>query len=108
MLADVLHPVRAIAAARKHEHATVLDREPDLYPVGLSGLSAGGREVREVLSGEALEHPSTLTRLEAVAHPLRDSRRHSLARGRGLEVVIAALDHHERVRHARLQEHRAV
>src|SRR5439155_24091187 len=60
VLADVLHPVRAIPASREHVDPAVVKREPDLDAMRPAGLSSDRREIGEVSFGESLEHDASV------------------------------------------------
>src|SRR5437870_3826445 len=66
---QVLDPIGALTAARKHVDAAVVQAEPDLDRVLFAGTSAGRREVREVVVRESLEHLTARTNEVDVGFP---------------------------------------
>src|SRR5712691_3462121 len=76
---QVSDPVRAVAAAREHVDAAVVQCEPDLDRVLFAGTSAGRREIREVLLRKALEHLPSERRILALDSPARHTARRGCA-----------------------------
>src|SRR5919107_385811 len=90
--AEVLHPVRAVAAAGEHVEGVVLHCEPDLDLVRPAAHSPDGRKVAEVLVREAPRvgrHPGLAGRLGLLALPQLDAP--DLA-ARGLGELFYELD----------------
>src|SRR5439155_9092750 len=76
ILADVLHPVRAVAAPREHVDPALVKREPDLDAMRPARFSSDRREVSEVSFGESLEHDASVwSGTSRGLHPSRRSAR---------------------------------